>query len=111
MASFRQQSLTPSPHSGGPQAALDGLDGAKVGIVPLMPGKAPPRLQRLVYLAPKARPRKLLAANDVAATRIVWAADRDALVRDPDGHFHLLRQSPRPSLDGDTPPASERREA
>jgi hypothetical protein len=33
-------------------------------------------------------------ANDVAATRIVWRSDRDALLRDPDGHLHLLAEFP-----------------
>jgi len=33
-------------------------------------------------------------ANDIAATRIVWHADRDALVRDDDGHLHQLVKTP-----------------
>ena len=75
------------------RAALDGLEEAEASVVPLMPSKAPPYLKLLAYRTPKGRPAELLAPNDIAATRTVWAADRDALLRDPDGHFHLLRQS------------------
>ncbi len=30
--------------------------------------------------------------DDVAATRIVWRSNRDALLRDPDGHLHVLAE-------------------
>jgi hypothetical protein len=33
-----------------------------------------------------------MAVNDIAATRIVWRSDGDALIHDPDGHFHQLSQ-------------------
>jgi len=33
-----------------------------------------------------------LQANDVAATRIVWRSNRDALLRDPDGHLQVLAE-------------------
>jgi catechol 2,3-dioxygenase-like lactoylglutathione lyase family enzyme len=72
------------------QAALDALAGAQVDIVALMPPLARPHLELLGYRTPSARLADRPAANDVAATRIVWSADRDALLRDPDGHLHLL---------------------
>jgi catechol 2,3-dioxygenase-like lactoylglutathione lyase family enzyme len=75
---------------GASQAALDGLVGAEVDVLPLMPLTATPHLELLGYRTPSPRPAERLAANDVAATRIVWSADRDALLRDPDGHLHLL---------------------
>ena len=84
---------TPMMSTGLARAALDGLEEAEVGVVPLMPREAPPHLKLLAYSTPKGRPAELSAPNDIAATRTVWAADRDALLRDPDGHFHLLRQS------------------
>ncbi len=84
---------TPTLSGGLARAALDGLEEAEVGVVRLMPQKAPPHLKLLAYRTPKGRPAELPEPNDIAATRTVWAADRDALLRDPDGHFHLLRQS------------------
>jgi catechol 2,3-dioxygenase-like lactoylglutathione lyase family enzyme len=75
------------------QAALDALAGAEVDVVPLMPLIATPHLELLGYRTPPARLAERLAANDVAATRIVWSADRDALLRDPDGHLHLLTRT------------------
>jgi len=81
-------------NEGPTQAALDGLAGAQVRVIPMMPPRAPPHLELLGYREPRGRPAQRLEANDVAATRIVWAADRDALIRDPDGHLHLLRREP-----------------
>jgi catechol 2,3-dioxygenase-like lactoylglutathione lyase family enzyme len=78
---------------GASQAALDGLAGAEVDVVPLMPLTATPHLELLGYRTPPPRPAERLAANDVAATRIVWSADRHALLRDPDGHLHLLTRT------------------
>ncbi|WP_454883226.1 VOC family protein [Sphingomonas oryzagri] len=75
------------------QAALDGLAGAEVDVVPLMPAVAMPHLELLGYRTPVPRRAEPLAPNDVAATRIVWSADRDALQRDPDGHLHLLTKT------------------
>jgi catechol 2,3-dioxygenase-like lactoylglutathione lyase family enzyme len=78
---------------GASQAALDGLVGAEVDVVPLMPLTATPHLELLGYRTPSPRPAERLAPNDVAATRIVWSADRHALLRDPDGHLHLLTRT------------------
>jgi catechol 2,3-dioxygenase-like lactoylglutathione lyase family enzyme len=75
---------------GASQAALDGLAGAQVDVVPLMPASKTPHLELLGYRTPRPRRAGRLAPNDVAATRVVWVADRDTLLRDPDGHLHLL---------------------
>ena len=72
------------------QVALDGLDGAVADVVPMQPALHPPHLELLGYRHPQARSHAPLTASDVAATRIVWVAGGDALVRDPDGHFHQL---------------------
>jgi catechol 2,3-dioxygenase-like lactoylglutathione lyase family enzyme len=78
---------------GASQAALDGLVRAEVDVVPLMPLIATPHLELLGYRTPHSRRAERLAANDVAATGIVWRADQDALLRDPDGHLHLLTRT------------------
>ena len=77
-------------NSGATQAALDGLPGVEVDVVPLFPLRATPHLELLGYRSPRGRQKSASSANAIAATRIVWAADRDALLRDPDGHLHQL---------------------
>ena len=72
------------------QDALDGLDGVEVEVVPMHLADAPPHIELLGYRKPVGRALRPLAANDIAATRIVWRAKRDALIRDPDGHLHQL---------------------
>jgi catechol 2,3-dioxygenase-like lactoylglutathione lyase family enzyme len=81
----------PTLNRGPTQMALDALPEVEVAVVPMLPRAAPPHLELLAYRRPTGRAAPPLAANDVAATRIVWAADRDELIRDPDGHLHLLR--------------------
>lgn len=81
----------PTLNHGPTQVALDGLRGVEVDVAPMMPRRDTPHLELLAYRAPVGRVAGRLEANDVAATRIVWATDRDALIRDPDGHLHLLR--------------------
>jgi catechol 2,3-dioxygenase-like lactoylglutathione lyase family enzyme len=81
----------PTLNQGPTQAALDGLPGAEVEVVPMLPHRATPHLELLGYRKPSGWSAGKVQANDVAATRIVWTADRDQLVRDPDGHLHLLR--------------------
>jgi catechol 2,3-dioxygenase-like lactoylglutathione lyase family enzyme len=81
----------PSLNRGPAQEALDGLVGVEVGVVPMLPRQKRPHLELLAYRKPIGRAAGRPRPNDVAATRIVWVADRDALVRDPDGHLHLLR--------------------
>jgi catechol 2,3-dioxygenase-like lactoylglutathione lyase family enzyme len=77
-------------NQGPTQAALDGLAGAQVDVVPLMSPITTPHLELLGYRTPSPRVAEQAAANDVAATRTVWSAERDAVLRDADGHLHLL---------------------
>ncbi|HQT61454.1 MULTISPECIES: VOC family protein [Acidiphilium] len=72
------------------QDALDGLDGAEVDVVPMNPTGKPPHVELLGYRHPVGRALHPLFANDLAATRIVWRSNADALIRDPDGHLHQL---------------------
>ena len=80
----------PTLNRGLTQAALDGLSAPIVDVVPMIPRGGMPHLELLAYHSPSGRRLDRLVANDVAATRIVWAADREALLHDPDGHLHLL---------------------
>ncbi|MGH8320076.1 MAG: VOC family protein [Steroidobacteraceae bacterium] len=79
----------PTLNSGPTQMALDGLADVEVDVIPMLPHRDTPHVELLGYRKPAGRPAGRLEANDVAATRIVWAADRDQLLRDPDGHLHL----------------------
>jgi len=72
------------------QDALDGLDGVEVDVVPMNPAEKPPHVELLGYRHPVGRALHPLSANDIAATRIVWRSNADALIRDPDGHLHQL---------------------
>lgn len=72
------------------QVALDGLDDVRVDVAPMNPAETPPHIELLGYRVPTGRPHAPLATNDIAATRTVWCAQRDALLRDPDGHLHQL---------------------
>ncbi len=72
------------------QDALDGLDGVEVDVLPMNPSDKPPHVELLGYRHPIGHIISPIAVNDIAATRIVWGSDGDALIRDPDGHFHQL---------------------
>ncbi|MBV8449160.1 MAG: VOC family protein [Hyphomicrobiales bacterium] len=74
------------------QDALDGLSRADVEVVTMVPRQETPHLELLAYRTSRSRSAGRLEANDVAATRIVWRADCDALLRDRDEHLHLLRR-------------------
>lgn len=80
----------PTLNQGPTQMVLDGLPDVEVDVVPMLPRQDTPHLELLGYHNPLGRSIGRLEANDVAATRTVWAADRDQLIRDPDGHLHLL---------------------
>ncbi len=84
----------PTLNHGPTQVALDGLAEVRVDVVPMWPKIGTPHLELLRYRSPTGRPAGQLQANDVAATRIVWRSDRDALLRDPDGHLHVLADLP-----------------
>ena len=75
-------------NQGPTQIALDGLDDVRVRVVPLQPATQPPHLELLAYRNPAPRPHHPLAANDIAATRLVWDGGTTGLMRDPDGHLH-----------------------
>ena len=80
------------------QDALDALERVEVDVVPMLPREECPHLELLRYRMPRGRARSSPAANDIAATRIVWRADIDALISDPSGHLHLLRRDLLPPL-------------
>ena len=81
-------------NEGQTQAALDNLDLPCVDVTPMLPATQAPHLELLGYRRPRGKPAPLSRPNDIAATRIVWASDRAALVRDPDGHLHQLEPQP-----------------
>ena len=82
----------PTLNQGPTQIALDGLAEVCVDVVPMLPQTGTPHLELLRYRSPAGRAAARLQANDVAATRIVWRSNRDGLLRDPDGHLHLLSE-------------------
>ena len=75
-------------NEGPTQVALDGLDGVRVRVVPLRPGVPTPHLELLGYRRPVPARHASGAANDIAATRLVWDGGHRGLARDPDGHLH-----------------------
>jgi catechol 2,3-dioxygenase-like lactoylglutathione lyase family enzyme len=88
----------PMLNEGPTQVALDGIDGVVVDIVPVLPAQAPPHIELLGYRDCAGEPAVMarMAVNDIAATRIVWHATHDALIRDPDGHYHQFSRADRP---------------
>ena len=70
------------------QDALDGLALRAVDVVPMMPSVAAPHLELLGYRGVAGRRVAKLDIADIAATRTVWASDREMLLLDPDGHRH-----------------------
>lgn len=75
---------------GATQAALDGVDGPCVDVVPMQPRERPPHVELLHYRQPPGSPSGPWQPNDVAATRIIWRGPAPALLRDPDGHLHQV---------------------
>jgi catechol 2,3-dioxygenase-like lactoylglutathione lyase family enzyme len=74
------------------QVALDGLQDVQVDVAPLYPEHPAPHLELLGYRVPRGRPAPKLKANDIAASRIVWASDQEGLFTDPDGHLHQMER-------------------
>ena len=74
-----------SVNQGGPQQRLDGAPAALVEVTAMAATDAPPHLELLCYERPATRAVKS-ENNDVAATRIVLAAENEAFRVDPDGH-------------------------
>ena len=81
-------------NQGQTQAALDRLKAPRVDVVPLLPVGAAPHLELLGYHVPKGRHAPALRTNDIEATWILWASDRESLLRDRDGHLHQLQRRP-----------------
>lgn len=80
-------------NQGPTQENLDGLSSVRVNVVPMMPRQGTPHLELLGYRTSRAREAGWFEPNDIAATRTIWAADRNALIRDPDNHLHMLNGS------------------
>ena len=74
------------------QQRLDDLADVMVTVTPMQALATTPHLELLSYRLPRGAAGPALVANDIAATRIVWLARREAplLLRDPDGHFHQV---------------------
>jgi catechol 2,3-dioxygenase-like lactoylglutathione lyase family enzyme len=85
-----------SLNRGAAQAALDGLQGAVADVLALRPARATPHVELLHYRAPGRGVFASVQAKDVAADRMVFAADDAGLLRDPDGHFVLLEPRTEP---------------
>jgi catechol 2,3-dioxygenase-like lactoylglutathione lyase family enzyme len=97
-------------NTGPAQDSLDGLDGTVVEVVALAPAHPAPHVELLAYHTPRGRRAPLPRPTDIAASRLVFAADalpdgsgtatlanggRAALLHDPDGHAVVLLQPPR----------------
>ena len=79
-------------NTGPAQDALDDLDGVRVDVVALAPSQPAPHVELLGYRTPRGRVAARGHASDVAATRLVFAADESRMLRDPDGHLVLLEK-------------------
>ena len=77
-------------NQGPTQAMLDGLRDPQVDVLPMIPSAPSPHLEILGYRRPCGRTAPHSSANDIAATRLVWASDRAGLMPDPDGHLQQL---------------------
>ena len=85
-------------NQGTAQAALDDLDGVEVDVLPMNPEHKTPHIELLGYRHPARRPYGAMDVNDFAATRIVGCSNREAVVRDPDGHLlQLIRKDQSPA--------------
>jgi catechol 2,3-dioxygenase-like lactoylglutathione lyase family enzyme len=95
----RLSKTTTTINSGPAQDALDDLKGVEAEVVAMEPIEKPSHLEMLAYRHPVGRPNYNSAPNDVAATRVIWQSNVDALIRDPDGHFHELSLKDRSRAD------------
>jgi catechol 2,3-dioxygenase-like lactoylglutathione lyase family enzyme len=75
---------------GAEQSALDNVSDPCVDVVPMKSPAARPHIELLHYRGIMSSGSFEFAANAVCATRVVWHSDRDALIRDPDGHYQQL---------------------
>jgi len=81
-----------SLNHGPTQATLDGLDTPIVDVCPMFAAQPAPHLELLGYRSPVGAAGPMASPLDIAATRLVWRADADMLLRDPDGHLHQLER-------------------
>ncbi len=94
-------------NTGPEQDRLDGVSGAQVDVVALLPEQPAPHIELLAYHTPPGRPAAPARPRDIAATRLVLEVSglpdtaavledgsRAALLHDPDGHL-LLAIEPR----------------
>ena len=90
-------------NTGVEQDRLDGLAGAAVDVVALLPEQASPHIELLGYRSPPGRSAPAMRPCDIAATRLVLEVSglpdtaatvedgsRVVLMKDPDGHALLL---------------------
>ena len=113
-----------SLNCGSEQERLDAIPDARVEVTALAPRRATPHVELLCYLPATPQAAITLNDNDVAATRLIFAADlaasadpigRKAMI-DPDGHHLVLvdRVAAAPSAQAITeagaPPASAKPE-
>ena len=85
-------------NSGHEQARLDGVGHPDVEVTALAPRQATPHVELLCYRSAAHHAKATLCDNDVAATRLIFEADRHALENragrqtliDPDGHRLVL---------------------
>ncbi|MGA8707787.1 MAG: VOC family protein [Steroidobacteraceae bacterium] len=81
--------VSASTHNRGPeQARLDGLDAPEVSVTALALPDGGPHVELLCYAGAAVSAPAALAANDVAATRLVFEGSARRSLTDPDGH-HL----------------------
>jgi catechol 2,3-dioxygenase-like lactoylglutathione lyase family enzyme len=105
-AFYRERGLTPGDatlNHGPTQAALDGLDGVRVDVAPMLPAHRRPHVELLRYRAPRAAPADRWQVADAVATRFLWRGGAPALLRDPDGHLHQVEAAPSLSPAGRSP--------
>ncbi len=102
--SFGLRLIARTLNHGVEQDSLDGLCAAKVDVIALAAENDTPHLELLCYEYGAPRSPRILQSNDVAATRLLFAAPRQLpelhkhnavermCLRDPDGH-HLMIMS------------------
>ncbi len=83
------------------QDRLDGLAATQVDVIALQPGAAPtPHLELLGYRSPRAGTQRPVDNAAAGSDCIVWwvaalpEGQSELLLKDPDGHRHLLRAEP-----------------
>ena len=90
---------TQTLNEGPEQAALDGLTRPIVEVTALMESEAPPHVELLCYQSAARGLPARVAANDVAATRMIYGSsggdEAPGALVDPDGH-HLSIERDRP---------------